>query len=261
MTSKQLPDALKIIRNRSIEKGAPLHIISDVELFEATKYKIGLEGAHQRMNAALAIKVCETWINYKTKQGMKIVKNGTIEGLATTKWPGRCQRYKSEKYLFDFCLDGAHTVESLSCCADWINTVNLNDPKPLILIFNCTHERQGDILLPPLISGITAKIIQVIFTTNTVSQTSPGVYSSGGDLLNLNDLDIGVKSQQILAEKWMRNYGEIRNEDSCSVEVVATVNDAIEVAARTLGKDGRILLTGSLHLVGAALMVLGAEVE
>ena len=44
------------------------------------------------------------------------------KGLQEARWPGRCQRvedrYASRKGV-RWYLDGAHTVESLQCCADW----------------------------------------------------------------------------------------------------------------------------------------------
>lgn len=41
-------------------------------------------------------------------------------GLATTKWPGRCQTIVDPiRTGVTWYLDGAHTVESLECCMQW----------------------------------------------------------------------------------------------------------------------------------------------
>ena len=41
-------------------------------------------------------------------------------GLATTKWPGRCQTIiDPARSGVTWYLDGAHTVESLECCMQW----------------------------------------------------------------------------------------------------------------------------------------------
>ena len=41
-------------------------------------------------------------------------------GLATTKWPGRCQTVlDANRKDVTWYLDGAHTVESLECCMLW----------------------------------------------------------------------------------------------------------------------------------------------
>ena len=41
-------------------------------------------------------------------------------GLATAKWPGRCQTIiDPTRAGVTWYLDGAHTVESLECCMQW----------------------------------------------------------------------------------------------------------------------------------------------
>ena len=41
-------------------------------------------------------------------------------GLATTKWPGRCQTVLDpNRKDVTWYLDGAHTVESFQCCMQW----------------------------------------------------------------------------------------------------------------------------------------------
>lgn len=45
-----------------------------------------------------------------------------VEGLQNARWPGRCQVVddrQPERQGVTWYLDGAHTVESLVCCAEW----------------------------------------------------------------------------------------------------------------------------------------------
>ena len=44
-------------------------------------------------------------------------------GLATAKWPGRCQTIiDPTRAGVTWYLDGAHTVESLECCMQWFTS-------------------------------------------------------------------------------------------------------------------------------------------
>lgn len=43
-----------------------------------------------------------------------------VEGLKSTKWPGRCQTVTDPTHAgTTWFLDGAHTLESLQCCMEW----------------------------------------------------------------------------------------------------------------------------------------------
>lgn len=45
-----------------------------------------------------------------------------VEALERTRWPGRCQEARDPKASnVVWFLDGAHTTESLLCCAQWFN--------------------------------------------------------------------------------------------------------------------------------------------
>lgn len=52
-----------------------------------------------------------------------------VAGLENTKWPGRCQTVLDPNYSSTtWCLDGAHTDESLKCCIEWfVNRVTVSE--------------------------------------------------------------------------------------------------------------------------------------
>ena len=122
-------------------------------------------------------------------------------GLATTKWPGRCQKIVDPTRTgVTWYLDGAHTVESLECCMQWFVSPGVGlVPLPVIeekyiydhrmipagvaditlfrhslhrvLIFNCTGGRSEATLLAVikesiLLTGNSAFFDHVIFCTN-----------------------------------------------------------------------------------------------
>ncbi|OMJ13836.1 putative folylpolyglutamate synthase [Smittium culicis] len=92
--------------------------------------KLGIDGAHQVQNAAIAIETVFDWMS-KTgndkKLGLEIPKlklgeaysvrnlpRWVVRALSSTFWPGRSQHFVSENYKgISWYIDGAHTVDSL----------------------------------------------------------------------------------------------------------------------------------------------------
>ena len=77
---------------------------------------------HQVQNAALAVLLAKSFLQSRT--GSLFEESDLPEsfkhGLATTKWPGRCQTIVDPTRTgVTWYLDGAHTVESLECCMQW----------------------------------------------------------------------------------------------------------------------------------------------
>jgi len=99
----------------------------------------GLAGQHQYTNASLAIGLVRDFLQTATLpssfdeskavlpqlhellQGAETEVPGPVRsGLESTSWPGRCQTAPDPSHSnLVWYLDGAHTVDSLTCCADW----------------------------------------------------------------------------------------------------------------------------------------------
>jgi dihydrofolate synthase/folylpolyglutamate synthase len=100
------PEALQVIRKTARERKAPLRevIREDTEVPPLESMELPLLGAHQRMNAAVAIaavRALNDWFSVSEKE--------IREGLSSTTWPGRLQlitQISGRKIL----LDGAHNV-------------------------------------------------------------------------------------------------------------------------------------------------------
>ena len=61
-------------------------------------------------------------------------------GLATTKWPGRCQTIVDPiRTGVTWYLDGAHTVESLECCMQWFVSPGVGLALPSIVEEKYVH--------------------------------------------------------------------------------------------------------------------------
>jgi folylpolyglutamate synthase len=103
---------------------------------------LGIAGAHQELNASLAVQLAATWearaglgsaITSAGEKRLKLLQQQVLpteyaEGLAAAKWPGRSQvihdeqlasKTNSSSSSLTFFLDGAHTSESMVTCAEW----------------------------------------------------------------------------------------------------------------------------------------------
>jgi folylpolyglutamate synthase len=87
-------------------------------------YEAGLAGEHQIANAELAVMLSRKFLQSKDQTTPQVtLPSSFIEGLRDAKWPGRCQTVSDPKYPSTvWFLDGAHTVESLSCCIKWFSS-------------------------------------------------------------------------------------------------------------------------------------------
>lgn len=101
--------------------------VSSLEI-DASEYKLGLSGLHQKINAILAKVICLKWIEHlRSKENLEIndkdLDHGIIQGLELAKWPGRSQVYTCPEYAnVRWMLDGAHTDESMVSCVEWFKT-------------------------------------------------------------------------------------------------------------------------------------------
>lgn len=141
---------------------------------------VGLAGKHQRVNAALAVSVCRSFINTCNEKATRIepplnasLPAEFITGLKTAKWPGRAQVIKTKGKTW--LLDGAHTSESLTACAEWLKSLPVVETG---LIFNCTGGRSFKDLLEPLLQLHRSNPLyfgKIVFCTNETYKTT-GTY-------------------------------------------------------------------------------------
>lgn len=99
ISSNQLPEADAIIRQVANERRAPLTFAGE----PLEGYALGLTGAHQQENAALAVEALHAagiTLNYETVKA----------GLSSTQWPGRFERldFSARKDASATILDIAH---------------------------------------------------------------------------------------------------------------------------------------------------------
>ncbi|KAE9372974.1 FolC bifunctional protein [Stipitochalara longipes BDJ] len=273
-TVKQVPNAQAVLAQRASEKGVDLAVVEASTALQDVK--LGLEGEFQRENAALAVSIATCHLR---KLGIscdvsppgptasKTLPEKFINGLETVKWPGRCQVLKDGNITW--CLDGAHTTDSLRAAATWFNEymvrsqVEVNPPTATMLIFNQT-DRDGAALLRDLMTALytvncvgvifprhpksgrpAQRLGRAIFTYAAFPTNTPFMASTGTQTVDL-------KAQERLASVYQSLDGNGLHMSYASIE------EAVKLAKRVSEGNEPLLVfvTGSLYLVGGVLQVL-----
>ncbi|KAG6911229.1 hypothetical protein DXG01_003096 [Tephrocybe rancida] len=268
----QPAEGLRVLEERAKELKAssftviPLeHGLPDIEL--------GLAGAHQRQNAGLALALARSFVSSQNPPAENDLSETFVTALKEAKWPGRCQTVVDPtRQNVTWYLDGAHTVESLQCCIQWFASpkvgLSQGESKPVrVLIFNCTSGRSGASFLKTVHSGIAAQIEShktddtadlffdhVIFCTNVT-------YADGhfkGDLttvaIAVDDL-AQLKTQHELASAWS---SLVPDYPTSQIHVLPSIEHAVNEIEKLQGPAPvKVLVAGSLHLVGGVIEVSG----
>ncbi|NXG63924.1 FOLC protein, partial [Hemiprocne comata] len=166
-------------RTQFLSLQCPLYLCPELDAFEGDHQalELGLAGAHQRSNAALALQLARTWLQRRSCRALGELKDvlldtelsggpvplapafrptdAMIQGLQDTEWLGRTQVLPRGPVTW--YLDGAHTTSSIQACVRWFRQAALNQDKPYdgsevrVLLFNATGDRDTAALLKLLV--------------------------------------------------------------------------------------------------------------
>uniref|UniRef100_A0A673UH38 Folylpolyglutamate synthase, mitochondrial n=1 Tax=Suricata suricatta TaxID=37032 RepID=A0A673UH38_SURSU len=167
------PDGpLAVLRDRAQQISCPLYLCPPLEALEegGPPLTLGLEGEHQRSNAALALQLARCWLQQKDHRGLGELKASRPSllrqmplapvfqptthmrhGLRDTEWLGRTQVLRRGPVTW--YLDGAHTASSMQACVRWFRQALPRRPRPgrgpevHVLLFNSTGDRDPVTLL------------------------------------------------------------------------------------------------------------------
>ncbi|XP_004713349.1 folylpolyglutamate synthase, mitochondrial [Echinops telfairi] len=167
------PDGpLAVLKDRAQQVSCPLYVCPPLEALEGGEppLVLGLEGEHQRSNAALALQLARCWLQQQDSPGigeLKASSSGLLQqlplapvfrptshmrhGLQDTEWPGRNQVLR--RGPLTWYLDGAHTASSVKACVRWFRQVLRGQerlssgPEVRVLLFNATGDRDRAALL------------------------------------------------------------------------------------------------------------------
>lgn len=145
-SAMQSPEAAEVIAQVAQAQAAPLQVVAP----EAA-LPLGLAGAHQQQNAALAVAVA---------QACFVLSDAAItRGLAEVKWPARLQKLAHGPLVDAWgsrgavWLDGGHNVHAAHAIASWART----QPAPVLLVLGLMARKDAAAFLAPL-QGAVAEI-------------------------------------------------------------------------------------------------------
>jgi dihydrofolate synthase / folylpolyglutamate synthase len=192
-------------------------LISDRSTY--TDIFVGLRGRHQVITAALSILASE----YLIQAGFKISIEDILNGISGVDWPGRLELIEDRPLIL---LDGAHNPAGVSILsnflAEWLIERKLTD-KDRTLIFSVMRDKDIEAMAQPLFQFFDNLIL--------VKRDDPRSF-------DFND--------------WQNRF----KDSSKSIFLVKGAEAALNKALSITQKDGLIVVTGSLHLIGDIKSVL-----
>ncbi|KAM4058524.1 folylpolyglutamate synthase [Hirsutella rhossiliensis] len=257
---RQQPAVMQVLRARAAEKGASLVEVDDETVRQWGGVPGLLRGDFQKRNQALATLAVREHLGWgdvvpspssssSLLAALRSIPEDMVQGLREARLRGRCEVLEHADVTW--LLDGAHTAESLAEVARWL-AQSLRPPavEPIVLVFN-QQDREAAPLLAALVAAVqretgrqTLVFRHALFTRNDLARPPAGAV-----------VDMAVQEKTAAAM-----VGLV---PGCDTACVDNVEDAVAraraLAAQLADEHGvkpKVLVTGSLHLVGAALRVL-----
>ncbi|EJP69786.1 folylpolyglutamate synthase [Beauveria bassiana ARSEF 2860] len=251
---------MDVLRRRAAERGAELVEVDEAAVDAwAGVEGAALRGAFQKRNQALAVLAVQQHLGVRdaaasTAESLARLPEETLQALRGATLRGRCEVVDDEAHNVQWMLDGAHTRESIEQVAAWLaESVAADDDDKeaadVTLVFN-QQERDAPALLTCLLDAVaeaTNGRRVVVFSRALFTRNEQAVEDHDGD----------VSVQRALAET-MRMLAP-----RCNVSVFDNVQSAVAEVRRTAaaaaagrGRKQKVLVTGSLHLVGGIMRAI-----
>lgn len=269
-TVPQTESAMRVLRKRAVERRCrSLRVVQAIQSHEWDNVfsSADIISDVQRQNATLSIHMALEWMKSRRNKRSSVVNDEYLNALlheyqsdknelckdislrekvtlafVNCKWPGRTQILRTS--VADFFLDGAHTIESIVHCISWFRRTSRGTSSKF-LIFNTTGDRDSFQLLELL---APLNFDRIYFTPNYA-----GV-NNVEDLSNYMMISDQRKKCKDHCEQWGK--GSVLKNSIAEVLV-----DIKKHASSQVTSDDKIevLVTGSLHLVGALLTILDPD--
>jgi dihydrofolate synthase/folylpolyglutamate synthase len=230
---------LAVLRDRAGAAGAPLVVLDEAAAveevqvgLEGTRFRlesarwesralrIPLVGAHQARNAALAAELLGL-----LPEDLRPAWDAIDAGFSAVRWPGRMQveRIRGTTWV----LDVAHNAAGVAALAAALDALAL--PRPVVLVTAILKDKEWTEMLPPLLARCDAAVL-------TVAPSSPP------------------------SRRW-EPAGAAEQAGAFSgvpLRIIPDFSAALQ-RAETMAPHGTVLVTGSVHTVGDALLELGVS--
>ncbi|KAI1322416.1 FolC bifunctional protein [Xylariaceae sp. FL0255] len=286
-------ETMRVLRERAEEKNGMLVEVedNDVETWGGVSGS-ALEGGFQKYNQALAVLAAREHLRIlATEDGIAASDFGAsnekttdvpttmTSALRFSRLRGRCETYQDPEMgdNLTWLIDGAHTAESLAEVARWSagksaaasDSSSSSVTTSRILLFN-QQDRDAAALVTGLLKGIDTS------SSSSNAQQQPAFSHA---ILTRNDLlpvlpEEQPETRDLSAQKSAAQAVQSLTSGSTSTSVLDNVADAVTeirfrartTATSTAAEGGKkkktiVLVTGSLHLVGALLRTLEPDSE
>jgi dihydrofolate synthase / folylpolyglutamate synthase len=198
--------------------GYPLTVMGEQIVIESP-----LKGAHQQRNAALAIAAVVELSNYYS---YKITAAQIAHGIRTTRWPGRLERLsipvRHNEKLADVLFDVAHNPAGAWALRSALSHL-IPEPRTMTAIFGCLRDKALEEM---------AQILFPLFETVVLTE---------------------VDSPRRATLSEMKTAAAATG---TRIETAETAKDALEQAWSMTPRDGLVVVTGSVYLVGSLRAIL-----
>eukprot|EP00127_Corallochytrium_limacisporum_P006910 Clim_evm25s237 gene=Clim_evmTU25s237 len=242
---------------------------------------VGIDGEHQKMNAALAVSIVDTFLRTVREQETLLanlpvtdattdieslpvfapklpLSSNMLNGLANTRWPGRSHIHHEE--FADYYLDGAHTGESIGAAAKWFQDA-VQSEQPRYLLLGCAKGRPAEELVENLVALHKTQPFSVVCFTPPLL----GRAEETSDNKNYNaDHSKEKERAQQLEKIWREQADSVTQKPTIHVE--ECIEDAVDTIKgfalnRPTDRRPQIFVTGSLHLVGGVMKMMNISAD
>lgn len=238
------PMVMQVLRARAAENGADLQEMTVDQVRSWGGVEGGLKGDFQKYNQALAVMAVREHLGLGTSSDAALldIPDKLITGLREAKLRGRCEVLEAANTRW--YLDGAHTKDSLEQVAQWF-VQSLGPDESAVLIFN-QQERNASELLAGFLAAVSKAagrddVFQhALFTRNELTKSAVG---------EARDLSVQKDAAGVMRKTVPACNTSTRD------NIPETIEKAKELAAQG-AKAQKVLVTGSLHLVGGIMQTL-----
>ncbi len=242
VSAPQHDEARLVLEQIAAERGAPLTLVGrdwavttgaadvDGQSFRAGRstaqpesYWTPLIGEHQVINGAVALATIAAANQSIQERGLPIapITSAAIHaGLAAVNWPGRLEIVERAPWLV---LDAAHNAESAERLANALT--NLFPSEKWTIVFGAFTDKDVD--------GMFRALLPITETLIVMKALNPRAFDT-----------------EALADR-ARADGF-----AGAIEMIPAVHGALVRARQVAGRDGRILITGSVSIVGEMRAIL-----
>ena len=239
------PGVMKVLRERAAEKGTILEELNEEAVDAWSGVESSLMGSFQKRNQALAVMAVREHLQIDNKAASVLhdIPPKMMNGLRKAKLRGRCEVIRQPGV--EWMLDGAHTKESVEQVAIWL-AQSIQPGEKVVLVFN-QQERNAAQLLSQFLEGIAKSGRDVSIFSHALFARNDQHPPSKGD----EERDMSVQEATASMMRRLAPESHVSTYDNLETTV-----DSARSLVKENGKTGRVLATGSLHLVGGILRAL-----